>query len=98
MKKLSGEEVKHIARLARIELTEEEIAKFEKELSVTLEFVEKLDEVNTGGVEPMTGGASLQNRVREDRQIEKILEDAQEELLHSLPDKKDSWLKVKSPF
>lgn len=96
--KITKKEVEHIAELARINLTEEEKSKLEKELSAILKFVEKLKEIDTDRVEPLTGGTTLENRIREDEQIEKTLEGKQTELVRQMPDRKESWLKVKSTF
>mgnify|MGYP001562654841 CR=1 FL=1 len=91
-------DVEHIAHLARIELDEEEKIKFEKELSAILQFVEKLNEVDTAGVEPMTGGTNLENIMRADEQTEKNLERKTMELIEAAPNKKDRWVKVKAVF
>jgi aspartyl-tRNA(Asn)/glutamyl-tRNA(Gln) amidotransferase subunit C len=48
---ITAEEVKKIATLARIELTPEEVAKFQKELSSILDYVNQINEVDTSGVE-----------------------------------------------
>lgn len=95
---ITKKEVEHIADLARINLTEEEKSKLEKELSAILKFVEKLKEIDTSRVEPLTGGTALENKIREDEQIEKTLEGKQAELIQQMPDRKESWLKVKSTF
>ncbi|MEO2068892.1 MAG: Asp-tRNA(Asn)/Glu-tRNA(Gln) amidotransferase subunit GatC, partial [Desulfurobacteriaceae bacterium] len=50
--KLSKDTVKHIAMLSRPELKEEEVEKFQKQLSQILDFVEKLNELNTDGIYP----------------------------------------------
>ena len=95
---ISKKDVQHIAHLARIELTSEEEQKFEKELSEILEFVEKLNEVNTSGVEPMTGGTNLENVMRADEQIDKSLQGKSKGLIKAVPEKKDGWIKVKAIF
>lgn len=95
---ITRKEVEHVAHLARIELNEKETIKFEKELSAILEFVEKLKEVDTSTVKPLTGGTDLQNVWREDEQIDKKLEGKSVELLQAMPEKKDNWLKVKAVF
>jgi len=63
---ISKEEVKHIAKLARLGLTEEEIEKFQKELSAILDYIEKLKEVDIEGVEPMSHSIKLENVTRQD--------------------------------
>lgn len=95
---ITRKEVEHIAHLARIELNEEEKTKFEKELSAILEFVKKLNEVDTDNVEPMTGGTSLENATRPDEQIDKTLDNMVGKLIEAAPDKKGRWVKVKSVF
>jgi aspartyl-tRNA(Asn)/glutamyl-tRNA(Gln) amidotransferase subunit C len=50
---LTVEQVKKIAKLARIKLSDDEVAKYQHELSTILHWVEQLGEVNTAGVEPM---------------------------------------------
>lgn len=58
--------VKRIARLARIEVTEEETASLKGELSGILQWVEQLDEVDTTNVEPMTRVVPIKLKMRED--------------------------------
>ena len=64
--KLSREEVLHIARLARVDLTEEEITRFSEQLSNLLENFEVLQQVDTTGVPPTAQAAALQSVMRED--------------------------------
>ena len=47
---VSPEDVRHIARLARLELTDEEVERFRRELSNILAYVEKLEELDAGAV------------------------------------------------
>lgn len=95
---IDSEEVRHIARLARIDLTEDEKKKFREELSAILAFVEKLNEADAGNVKPLTGGAELLNSMREDKQIDKNLEGKQTAILEQVPERKDAWVKVKAVF
>jgi aspartyl-tRNA(Asn)/glutamyl-tRNA(Gln) amidotransferase subunit C len=64
--KLSKEEVLHIASLARIELKEEEVEKFREQLSEILTFVEKLNELNTEGIDPKFSVIPPENVLRDD--------------------------------
>ena len=95
---ITQKDVEHIAHLARIELTDEEKQKFGHDLSAVLAFVGKLNEVDTEGVEPMTGGTMLENVMREDEQIDDVLEGKSALLLDAAPEKKEGWVKVKSVF
>ena len=58
--------VRHIARLARIAVSEEEVVALAPELSNILGWVEQLQEVDVEGVEPMTAVIPNQLRLRED--------------------------------
>jgi aspartyl-tRNA(Asn)/glutamyl-tRNA(Gln) amidotransferase subunit C len=51
--KITEKEVRYVAELANLKLTDEEIARFEKELSGILDHFDRLNEIDTTGVEPM---------------------------------------------
>ena len=63
---VSPEQVRHIARLARIAMSEEEIARLEPELNAIIGWVEQLAEVDTEGVEPLTAVIDQKLRLRDD--------------------------------
>lgn len=67
---ISVEEVQSVAMLARLGLTEKEAEKFAAELSVILDYVKQLREIDTGAVEPTHQVTRLSNAVREDVLIE----------------------------
>lgn len=90
---LSAEEVKHIAKLARLGLTETEIAKFQKDLSAILDYVEKLKKVDVSGVEPTSRSVLVEDIMRKDEIGKKS---KREKLLNQMPEVKDEYLKVKS--
>jgi len=58
--------VRHIAKLARIRVSDEEAKALESELSAILDWVEQLDEVDTAGVEPMTRVVEMTMKKRAD--------------------------------
>ncbi len=64
--KLSREEVLHIARLARIGLTEAEITRFSEQLSHLLENFEVLQEVDTENIPPTAQSVALKSIMRDD--------------------------------
>lgn len=64
--KLTKEAVLHVARLARLGLTEKEIEKFQTELSNILDYVEMLNEVDTKGIEPTAQVTGLINVMEKD--------------------------------
>ena len=59
-------DVRYTAQLARLNLTEEEIAKFQTQLSQVLAYVEKLEKVDVSGVEPTAHANAVFNVFRED--------------------------------
>lgn len=64
--KVDDDTVRRIARLARIKITDDEVAGLEKELTGILDWVEQLNEVDTDGVPPMTRVAAHQLKKRKD--------------------------------
>ena len=63
---VSPEQVRHIARLARIAMSDEELERLVPELNAIIGWVEQLGEVNTDGVEPLTAVIEQKLRLRED--------------------------------
>jgi aspartyl-tRNA(Asn)/glutamyl-tRNA(Gln) amidotransferase subunit C len=63
---VSPEQVRHIAKLARIAMSDEEIERLAPELNAIIGWVEQLGEVNTDGVEPLTAVIDLKLRLRDD--------------------------------
>ena len=66
MPSLTPAQVKHIAKLARLQLTPEEVEKMAKELTSILQYVDMLSEVDTTNVEPIAQVTGLTNALRED--------------------------------
>jgi len=77
---LSEEQVRHVAKLARIELTDDEVERFGAQMSKVLGYVEKLSEVNTDGVVPTSQVTGLSSVMGEDR-LRDGAECSREELL-----------------
>jgi aspartyl-tRNA(Asn)/glutamyl-tRNA(Gln) amidotransferase subunit C len=93
---ITKEEVKHIAKLARLGLTEKEIAKFQRELSKILDYIEKLKEVDISGIEPTSHSVTeVENVMREDDESSKFRVKSSK-LLELAPETKEGYLKVKS--
>lgn len=63
---VDADTVRRIGQLARIRISEDEVAAYEGELNAILGFVEQLGEVDVSGVEPMTSVAPMTLRRRED--------------------------------
>lgn len=94
---MSKEQVNHIAELARIRLSEEEVESFRLQLSSILEYVGQLAECRTDGVEPMAHAAPLLNVTRED-EVSACDSATRERLLAAFPEREGDLLKVKAVF
>jgi aspartyl-tRNA(Asn)/glutamyl-tRNA(Gln) amidotransferase subunit C len=90
---ISKKEVKHIAGLARIGVSEKDLEKFSKDLSAVLDWVKELHEVNVEGAEPMAHITGTENIMREDKTREFL---DKNKIIKLFPDKKDGYGKVKS--
>jgi aspartyl-tRNA(Asn)/glutamyl-tRNA(Gln) amidotransferase subunit C len=66
MANLTPDQVRHIAKLARLTLSEAEVAKFATEMSAILQYVDMLQEVDTSAVEPTAQVTGQTNALRED--------------------------------
>ncbi len=94
--KLSHEEVRRIAKLARLGLTDAEVAKFSVQLSDILSHAKMLEEVDTSAVEPAAQITGLGNVLFKD---EVVASDKAEALLAQSPQPvKNGLIKVKNVF
>lgn len=93
---ISREEVQHIAHLARIKLTDEEIEKFQMELSLILDYMETLKKVDTKNIIPLTGATFLHNRMRKDEPV--LGPEVAAAVLNEAPEKHNGYVKVKAIF
>jgi len=93
MAQLTREEVLKLARLARLDLLEEEIAEFQNELGAVLEYVAQLQEVDVAGLEPTSQVTGLKNVMRDDSVRDYGVD--RDALLRLAPNKQDGQLKVK---
>ena len=95
---ISKEEVKHIAKVARLGLTRNEIKKFQKELSTILDYIEKLKEVDISKIEPTSHSILMENVMREDQTESQKSKVKSQKLIDLAPETKNGYLKVKSIF
>ena len=82
--------LEHVAEIARLKLTEEEIKKFLPQLKEVLEFFSQLKEVNTDNVKPSFQPVELKNVMREDVAKECL---SQDDALSLTEHKKDGYFK-----
>lgn len=91
---LEKKDIEHIANLARLELSEEELAKYGAQLSAVLGYIEQLQEVDTAGVEPTAQVTGLENSWRADEAL--IWDDAERmNAINQAPEVEDGQVKVK---
>ena len=91
--KLTREDVLHIARLARLGLTEAEVEKFREQLSHLLENFEVLQQVDTTDVPPTAQSIDLQTVVRDDEVAESLLPN---QVLANAPQKDGDFFRVQA--
>lgn len=94
---LSKEETEHIAKLARLGLSEQEIEKYQKDLSSILGYIDQLKEVDIANVKPFTHAVDISNVSRVDVAVKRSKEET-DKLIKEMPDTKGRYLKVKSVF
>ena len=87
--------VKHIAELARIDFSDQEIEKMEKELSLILDYFNLIREVDVSGVEPISYLNMNKNVMRKDEAFPKSDEEI-EEIIKAFPEKQGRHLKIKA--
>jgi len=92
---ISKKQIEHIAKLARIELTEAEKNKYSKELSKILDYMNKLNELETKNIEPMAQATEITNVFRKDENPDQIDPEKLKHLFDQAPDKKDGFIKTK---
>ncbi len=88
---ISKEEVKHIANLSRLKLTDEEVLKYANDLSSIVDFANTLSEINVEGIEPTAHILKIQNVFREDK-VEPSYD--REELFTNAPTKEAGCISV----
>ncbi|MEJ6718761.1 MAG: aspartyl-tRNA(Asn)/glutamyl-tRNA(Gln) amidotransferase subunit C [Akkermansiaceae bacterium] len=84
-------DVRYVANLARINLSEEEVTRFGGQLEDIMAHIEKLSEVDIEGIEPSAHAHDLSNKVREDIPVQSL---PAEGFLQNAPDQADNQLRV----
>ncbi|KHF41489.1 Asp-tRNA(Asn)/Glu-tRNA(Gln) amidotransferase subunit GatC [Halalkalibacter okhensis] len=93
MSRIQEEQVKHVANLARLAITEEEAKMFTEQLDAIITFAEQLNELDTTGVEPTTHVLDMKNVLREDKPQKGL---PVEDVLKNAPDHEDGQIRVPS--
>ncbi|GAD14635.1 aspartyl/glutamyl-tRNA amidotransferase subunit C [Geobacillus kaustophilus GBlys] len=91
MSRISIEQVKHVADLARLAITDEEAEMFTKQLDAIITFAEQLNELDTENVPPTSHVLDMRNVMREDIPEPGL---PREEVLKNAPDQQDGQFRV----
>lgn len=89
--KITREQIEHVARLARLELTEKEKETFTGQMDAILAYVDKLNELDTSGIVPTSHAVPMENAFREDVVTESLETDR---ALLNAPDRADNFFRV----
>ncbi|SMO77560.1 Asp-tRNA(Asn)/Glu-tRNA(Gln) amidotransferase subunit GatC [Melghirimyces algeriensis] len=92
---ISKEQVRHVAKLARLSLTDEEVQMYTGQMNDILTFAEKLNELDTENVEPTSHVLDMANVLREDQNRPSLDRD---QTLRNAPDKQDGMFRVPAVF
>jgi aspartyl-tRNA(Asn)/glutamyl-tRNA(Gln) amidotransferase subunit C len=88
---LTTTQVRHVAKLSRLALSDSEIEQAKEDLSTIFEHISRLSELDTSGVEPLDHPTELQNRTRDDSVGEAL---SQQQVLANAPAVKDVYFDV----
>lgn len=92
---INDETIEYVGILAKLELSEEEKEQAKRDMGRMLDYIDKLSELDTSGVEPMSHVFSVQNVFREDVVTNG---DMREEILKNAPGEKDGMFMVPPTF
>lgn len=92
--KITKKDVEYVARLARLELTEDEKEKYTSQLESTLEYIDQLNKLDTSNVKPTSHALELNNVWRKD-ELKQCPKEEMEKILSNAPDREDNFFRVK---
>ncbi len=93
---IDKDQVKHIASLARLKVSDDEIGKLSKDLSAVLDYVKELNKVDVSDVSPTLNASSSENVFRDDDEQDEQNTELAKKLIDSAPESEDGYIKVKS--
>lgn len=91
--KLTREQIAHIAELARLDLTDQEMALYQEQLSAILEYAERLESLNTDAIPPTATVLPVRNVMRKDEPCPSM---AREDILANAPETEDGCFRVQA--
>jgi aspartyl-tRNA(Asn)/glutamyl-tRNA(Gln) amidotransferase subunit C len=93
--RLTPDDVRHVAELAKLRLTDEEVVEYAEQLSDILDYAERLGEIDTTGIPPTPFVLPIVSVMREDEPQVGL---SNEEALANAPDAADGFFRVKAVF
>ncbi|MBU0572070.1 Asp-tRNA(Asn)/Glu-tRNA(Gln) amidotransferase subunit GatC [Patescibacteria group bacterium] len=97
MSKISKKDVEHVAKLAKLKITDSEINKFSKQLSEIISYVKELDKADTSNTDPTSQTIGLENVSRQDnKNLENVL--SQDEALSGTETDHNGYFVVDAVF
>lgn len=93
---LNLEEIKHLAKLARLEIHDEELVSFQKEMSSILDYFEQLKKIDTKDVKTTAHAFDIKNVFREDKNNKRCNEKTIANMIKQAPEKENGYIKVKA--
>ncbi|QQE11557.1 Asp-tRNA(Asn)/Glu-tRNA(Gln) amidotransferase subunit GatC [Planctomycetota bacterium] len=89
--KITEDDVRHVAKLSRLRLDDQEIHHFTEQLEAVLGYISKLNELDVEGVEPMAHAMDMSNVLREDKEVDGI---AVDDALKNAPARDGAYFEV----
>jgi aspartyl-tRNA(Asn)/glutamyl-tRNA(Gln) amidotransferase subunit C len=89
--RIGEDEVRHVARLSRLQLSDEQLARFTGQLGQIIDYVNKLNELDVAEVEPLTTAIDMTNVLRDDAEAAGLSND---QALANAPDQSPPYFKV----
>ena len=89
--RISTDEVRHVAKLARLSMTDEETEKYRDDMNSVLDYVAALEDLDTTDIAPMSHVLDIKNVWRDDIPVER---DNPRELLNNAPEREEAYYKV----
>ncbi|MFC1788168.1 Asp-tRNA(Asn)/Glu-tRNA(Gln) amidotransferase subunit GatC [Patescibacteria group bacterium] len=95
--KLTDEHIQHIAKLARLQISDQDLKMYRDQISSILEYVETLQELNTDNVDELAYGADQINVMRSD-EVKSCEPEIKQRIIDEFPNREGDLLKVQAVF
>lgn len=97
-KKITTAEIEHLAKLARLKVSESEVKKYASDLSAILDYVAELKEIDTQKISPTAQVVELENVFKDDLVDLDYTAKTKEKIIKNSPESQNNLFKVKTVF